>query len=230
MKDDTFGLGARRDAFNEPTGLDAFKGLLGRLNGKPDAELEEEERNREDIRLARYAATKWSVRFISGGLLTQEKMESLRPESSREGAGNRPGLHDAAAVKKSKESDGNSESGTGDAQETSKPTKKRKNKKAHTEQLDEEASKSEKKKEKKSKERKRRKEGNFGAGPVEHNASQSESGNCSSKEKHLPAPTISKERRPMGRHILRGRYIDAKKKAILDDKSLSEVFHLWTSC
>lgn len=232
MKDDTLGLGAgsRRDPFNGPTGLGAFKGLLGRLNGKPEAQLEEEERNREDARLARYAATKWqTVRFISGGLLTQEKAESLRPKPSREDTGSNPELHNVPAAKRYKASDGNSESSTGHTQATTKPPKKRKSKKARTEQVDEEASKSERRKEKQTKKRKHNREDSSSTAPGERDTSQSESGNGPSKQKQLPTATVSKERRPMGRHILRGRHMDAKKKALLDDKSLSEVFHLSTS-
>ncbi|OOF93660.1 hypothetical protein ASPCADRAFT_208964, partial [Aspergillus carbonarius ITEM 5010] len=83
LKDDTLGLGARpkRDPLDEPTGLDAFKGLLGRLNGKSDADLQIEQQKRDNAKLARYAASKWqTVTFISGGLLAQEKIEALATE------------------------------------------------------------------------------------------------------------------------------------------------------
>ncbi|KAF7183215.1 hypothetical protein CNMCM7691_003128 [Aspergillus felis] len=86
LKDDTLGLGARpkRDLLDEPTGLDAFKGLLGRLNGKSDTQLEAEQQKRNDAKLARYAATKWqTVRFVSGGLLVQEKDNATASPASQ---------------------------------------------------------------------------------------------------------------------------------------------------
>src|ERR1700712_2746618 len=65
LKDDTLGLGARLGRQGEQTGLDAFKGLLGRLNGKSDEELKKDERKLEVVRLARYCSLKFpEVRFV----------------------------------------------------------------------------------------------------------------------------------------------------------------------
>ncbi|KAL4993670.1 hypothetical protein BDV10DRAFT_178613, partial [Aspergillus recurvatus] len=123
VKDDTLGLGARskRDLLDEPTGLDAFKGLLGRLNGKSDAELQADQRKRDDVKLARYAATKWqAVRFISGGLLAQEKDESTEtPKRTSE-----------MGVKDANLADGNcadNKTGVIDAFKVSKPKDRRDN-------------------------------------------------------------------------------------------------------
>ncbi|KAI5287818.1 telomerase inhibitor, partial [Ascosphaera acerosa] len=53
-KEDNLGLGARARRpleDDEPTGLDAFQAMLGRLNGKSDAELLKEQRKVEDRKL-----------------------------------------------------------------------------------------------------------------------------------------------------------------------------------
>lgn len=225
VKDDTLGLGAGSKRLDEPTGLGAFQGLLGRLNGKSDAELEKEERTRDDAKLARYAATKWqAVRFISGGLLTQEKNET--PEPSHKNTRSDSDIDKESAVKKRKKKDDNHESSTSDTQATSKSTKKRKSKKSHREGSEEETTKSKERKEKKkSKKRKNNKEESPHSSP-DGDGSQVKR----SKEKPLPAPTAAKEHRPMGRHIFRGRHMEAKKKAMLDDKSLSEVFSVISWC
>lgn len=74
-KDDTLGLGATlksRDAIHTRTGLDAFQGLLGRLNGKSDYELEKEIKKSENRKLAMWAQGRWGgVVFVPGGTLVQ---------------------------------------------------------------------------------------------------------------------------------------------------------------
>jgi Pin2-interacting protein X1 len=72
-KDDTLGLGAslkNQDPVNTRTGLDAFQGLLGRLNGKSDAELKKDVQKNEDRKLAMWAQRRWGgVTFVPGGML-----------------------------------------------------------------------------------------------------------------------------------------------------------------
>ena len=53
LKDDNLGLGAKPKSQrqDEPTGLDAFQDLLGRLNGKSEGEIMVEQRRREDVKL-----------------------------------------------------------------------------------------------------------------------------------------------------------------------------------
>ena len=78
FKDDNLGLGAKlqsKATAHNDAGFDAFQGLLGRLNGKTDAQLATEQRKRDDLQLARYAQDRWkSVTFVYGGTLIQEKM------------------------------------------------------------------------------------------------------------------------------------------------------------
>ncbi|KAI9053289.1 hypothetical protein LZ554_002252 [Drepanopeziza brunnea f. sp. 'monogermtubi'] len=81
IKDDNLGLGAKIGTgvgHGECTGLDAFKNLLGRLNGKEEAEIEKEQRSRDDWRRAIYSERKWGTqRFVSGGFLIGDKIQIL---------------------------------------------------------------------------------------------------------------------------------------------------------
>ncbi|TKA74691.1 hypothetical protein B0A49_04272 [Cryomyces minteri] len=77
LKDDNLGLGASRRKDNAETfGLSVFQGLLGRLNGKSDAELEREQKVQRDRDLALYQGQRWGLKnFVSGGLLVGDKIE-----------------------------------------------------------------------------------------------------------------------------------------------------------
>ena len=72
MKDDNLGLGAkiRQKQSTECTGLDGFKDLLGRLNGKSEDAIDKERKLRNDIKTSLYIERRFgTMRFISGGLL-----------------------------------------------------------------------------------------------------------------------------------------------------------------
>lgn len=235
VKDDTLGLGARsrRGLLDEPTGLDAFKGLLGRLNGKSDTDLAQEQQKRDDVKLARYAATRWpTVRFISGGLLAQEKTETTTPKSERE-TRNNVGLKENALSANTPEKGNHYPASTGylesnsEIQATCERDKAQNDEKAHAGLPDKTSTKSRRGREKESKKRKRSKRDNSHSDLKDQDISGDEPVKTSSKQWDLPLPSkstaTSKERRPMGRHTFRGRHIEAKKKALLDDKSLSEV-------
>jgi Pin2-interacting protein X1 len=81
IKDDNLGLGAKIGSgvgHGECTGLDAFKNLLGRLNGKDEEELEKEQKSREDLKRAIYTEKRWgSIRFVQGGFLVGDKIQHL---------------------------------------------------------------------------------------------------------------------------------------------------------
>jgi Pin2-interacting protein X1 len=81
IKDDNLGLGAKVGSgvgHGECTGLDAFKNLLGRLNGKDEDEIEKEQKSRDDLRRAIYTEKRWgSIRFVSGGFLIGDKIQIL---------------------------------------------------------------------------------------------------------------------------------------------------------
>ncbi|KAL2165909.1 hypothetical protein VTG60DRAFT_3600 [Thermothelomyces hinnuleus] len=76
LKDDTLGLGAKRNNGDECTGLDAFQDLLGRLNGKSDDTLETERKAREEVKLNLYMARKFGpMRFVKGGWLVGDQVK-----------------------------------------------------------------------------------------------------------------------------------------------------------
>ncbi|KAK4044458.1 protein PXR1 [Parachaetomium inaequale] len=88
LKDDTLGLGAKRNNGDECTGLDAFQHLLGRLNGKSDETLEAEQKVREDVKLSLYMERKFgTIRFVKGGWLVGDQVKET-PDDEIEKAQN----------------------------------------------------------------------------------------------------------------------------------------------
>ena len=78
IKGDTLGLGARLGPNVPQPGLDAFQGLLGRLNGKTDPELAKEQDTRDNTRRKSYAERRWGgLHFVSGGLLIGDRIEEV---------------------------------------------------------------------------------------------------------------------------------------------------------
>ncbi|KAL2821015.1 hypothetical protein BJX63DRAFT_427697 [Aspergillus granulosus] len=224
VKDDTLGLGARskRDVLDEPTGLDAFKGLLGRLNGKSDAELQADQRKRDDVKLARYAATKWqAVRFISAGLLTQEKTEES-PQTVQEPVDAKSPSTKNASLRTSEEEDRKQSASEGtNTENDSSKSRERRDKKSKKEKKDKKDKKEKKEKEKKEKKEKKRKRTEQEEDPgSSQDPSPSETDIALSSE----AERSVRERRPLGRHMIRGRHIAQKKRALMDEKSLNEIF------
>lgn len=87
FKDDTLGLGASLKSKdpNAKTGLDAFQGLLGRLNAKDKAEEEAVERKLAERRLEGYARGKWGMTFVPGGVLVQGDEFKNKREAAKAG-------------------------------------------------------------------------------------------------------------------------------------------------
>lgn len=86
-KDDTLGLGANhRSAGPEhsQTGLDAFQGLLGRLNSKNEAEVKKLEQKAKDRKLALWTQGRLGgIMFVPGGLLVQgDKFKTAEDEAT----------------------------------------------------------------------------------------------------------------------------------------------------
>ncbi|PYI10515.1 hypothetical protein BO78DRAFT_403991 [Aspergillus sclerotiicarbonarius CBS 121057] len=224
LKDDTLGLGARpkRDPLDEPTGLDAFKGLLGRLNGKSDADLQIEQQKRDNAKLARYAASKWqTVTFISGGLLAQEKIESLATEEPQRTPKDKQKDKLSVTVPVLKEGQMSTDDSPADGSQ--------KERDQHDGNIKRKKSKSKSKDRQEKKDKKRKHvEVHEPVRPDDTDMGSSERADTTSTngyEEALPAAkALSRERRPMGRHVFRGRHIAQKKKALLDEKSLNEIF------
>ncbi|KAK5075968.1 telomerase inhibitor [Lithohypha guttulata] len=84
VKDDMLGLGASLKSKNvehQRTGLDAFQGLLGRLNAKSEEEVKEAEKKTENKKLATFAQGRWGgMVFVPGGLLVQEDPRSTKAD------------------------------------------------------------------------------------------------------------------------------------------------------
>lgn len=237
FKDDNLGLGASLKSKNiehSRTGLDAFQGLLGRLNGKSDAELEKVEKKIEDRKLAMFAQGKWGgMVFVPGGLLVQRDDFKVQDEKPA-GNASRP-RNDAEAIAKMKRRQKSGED------ENDLPIEE-----------DEAAAKARRKQERAEKhlrkeERQRRKGGKVvasaGTTPMEvSEADVSEKKKKKKGPKSLPTPpeessasgsgvenhqpVITQPRPPIrnGRQMLRGKNIAAKKMAFADAKMLDEIF------
>ncbi|KAJ5355320.1 Protein pxr1 [Penicillium cataractarum] len=228
IKDDNLGLGARVGREGQPTGLDAFKGLLGRLNGKSEEELHIEQRKRDDVHLARYVALKFQeVRFVRGGLLTQEKLQRLPNPTPKEDQANKKS---ESSTTSDNDSADNTESATEKSSKSkskSKSSKKSSKKsRSQSDEADSSSSVSDKKKKKKSKKRKAEEDDDESETTAKRRAStpdEKPSSESQPKIATVPAPVIG-ERRPIGRQVFRGRHIAQKKRALMDDKSLNEIF------
>ncbi|KAF2169086.1 hypothetical protein M409DRAFT_65372 [Zasmidium cellare ATCC 36951] len=83
LREDNLGLGAQIGKGNAETfGLNMFSGLLGRLNGKSDEEVQKKQDTIRDAELRAYQANKYGfMNFVRGGLLVGDKMEF--PESTK---------------------------------------------------------------------------------------------------------------------------------------------------
>lgn len=77
LREENQGIGVQVGKGNAETfGLSMFSGLLGRLNGKSDEELEKKQNALRDIELGTFHAQRYgSMNFVSGGLLVGDKME-----------------------------------------------------------------------------------------------------------------------------------------------------------
>ncbi|KAK7532215.1 uncharacterized protein J3D65DRAFT_636113 [Phyllosticta citribraziliensis] len=77
IKDDTLGLGRKKgSAENDNFGLSLFQGVLGRLNGKSDAELKTESAARKRLESRLYGGS--GTQFVFGGYLVGDKIEDLK--------------------------------------------------------------------------------------------------------------------------------------------------------
>ncbi|KAK4984598.1 telomerase inhibitor [Elasticomyces elasticus] len=77
LKDDNLGLGAQRGKSNADTfGLSTFSGILGRLNGKSEVQVQKEQAVQRDVQLASYHGQRWGrMNFVSGGFLVGDRVQ-----------------------------------------------------------------------------------------------------------------------------------------------------------
>ena len=77
LREDNLGLGAQVGRVNAETfGLSLFSGVLGRLNGKSDAELQKHQSALRDAELRTYQAQKYGhMNFVYGGFLVGDRIE-----------------------------------------------------------------------------------------------------------------------------------------------------------
>ncbi|KAK5195045.1 telomerase inhibitor [Exophiala xenobiotica] len=218
FKDDNLGLGAKsksKDVEGQRIGLDAFQGLLGRLNGKSDADLHKEEKKVEDRKLAMYARGRWGgMVFVRGGILVGSMKEDDEQDKSQSEVGSERDETDEKGKRKEE---------------------KRQRKEERRQRREEKALRKAATKAKKA--------------TKDHNSplSQPPDEPVSSSPSDDEAPTTSKQKRrrsstsqvdsPVskpqivssirtqnGRHLLRGRNIQAKRMAFSDTKGLDEIF------
>jgi len=228
-KDDTLGLGAAlksKDVQNQRTGLDAFQGLLGRLNAKDEAEVKAVEKKIEDKKLAMYTQGRWGgMVFVPGGLLVQgEKYKSKEQEQEPAETSESPEDHDRHPAVRT-------EADT----EIQRKTEKRKRKEERRQRKEEKRLKKLAKAQAKQK-----------IDPVPDLQSADDDVSADEEEEvAVTANGLSKKRRQSteasdvavkvvkqamknGRHILRGRNIQAKRAAFADTKMLDEIFMVRT--
>ncbi|KAI1865475.1 uncharacterized protein JN550_008232 [Neoarthrinium moseri] len=166
LKDDTRGLGAkvRHKQGDVCTGLDVFKDLLGRLNGKSDETIKQEQAVRSELKTSIYIERKWGpMRFVKGGLLVGDQITDLIKQSTETNAPVKTEETESAVdsksdKKKSKKRKAEDSDILDDAETDRKDKKKKKRSKDESSTPGESTSDSEKKRRKKEKkERKARK-------------------------------------------------------------------------
>ncbi|KAI0136714.1 hypothetical protein BJ170DRAFT_602873 [Xylariales sp. AK1849] len=125
LKDDTVGLGAkiRHKQSDQCTGLDVFKDLLGRLNGKSTEAIEQERAIRSELKTSHYVERKYGpMRFVKGGLLVGDQVTEL--------------LKKGTAAQSSTSKEASAVIVTADDHESKKYKKEKKTKKRRAEEID----------------------------------------------------------------------------------------------
>jgi Pin2-interacting protein X1 len=257
----------------EQFGLDMFAGLLGRLNGKSETQLQKEENARRDVKLSSLASQRYgSTTFVSGGFLVGEKIEksvqdiagqiplvsvsqdmSTSPSKKRKRDEKATSATDSISkLKSNKRKQEEREINSHDAIPKTKSSKKEKRKKnkgreientategsepdtsalpSSASDIDEKAERKQRKAERKARrEAKRlRKE--------KRRKKRAEAADSSSTSSNDEAADSAKEAyKPMvvqpaanGRFLVRQRYIQQKRLACMDQKSLNEIFMIKT--
>lgn len=248
IKDDTLGLGANlksRDIEAQRTGLDAFQGLLGRLNAKDGQELKAVEEKIENKKLAMFAMGRWGgMVFVPGGVLVQEdptKKKKAEVQSANVSAS------EDEEQKEEDQSDvsGNDDNDSATAQKKTSSKSRLKSKVSkkfkHPDETPEQRTqrKAEKRARKEArllkKLQKEARRTGTGTGTSTPASSTSEPTTQPSTTTNTGTSTpvstgdinitsISRATLKNGRHLLRGRNIQAKKMAFSDARGLDQIF------
>lgn len=237
FKDDSLGLGAKRkskDIEGQRVGLDAFQGLLGRLNGKSEGELRKEEKKVEDRKLEMYARGRWGgLVFVWGGVLVGSKKDE---EDKEQDDGN-----DQSTLSRPPQ-DADSDTAA-EAEKLKNKQEKRQRKEQRRKIREEKAAR----KLTKTKQSKRTNKTDDSEPNNTHSttlalhkspltqpadepvsspssASSPSPSDTETEKARLPPPVTKAPMRNNGRHLLRGRNIQAKRMAFSDTKGLDEIF------
>jgi Pin2-interacting protein X1 len=235
-----------QDPIHTRTGLDAFQGLLGRLNGKSDVELENEAKKSENRKLAMWAQGRWGgVMFVPGGTLVQgdgykkpkeevpEVVELQKAPKSQSDAARSDDKAQRKARKKRRKEEKRQKRDAGLHDRASSTESTTSNPKAEvtkaTGSSERNSSSREKTaaKEKKKKKRERPALSTDDESGVTVPGEQADNIPGPSTVYALPTRAIANRTTPAlprtGRHMIRGRNIEAKKMAFSDVKMLDQV-------
>jgi Pin2-interacting protein X1 len=245
LREDNLGLGAIRGKANGETfGLELLSGLLGRLNGKSEDQLVKEEAARRDVRLMRYQNDKHGlVGFVFGGFLVGDEIkQTVNSEDDAKKLDHESSKPEKKPQLKKRKRDKNTlqevDIHKGMASATHTPTNSHEiERNASSDSVEE--SKQEKKRRKEEKRarkeaRRSRREHKDAKVPVIKTDSESStqdvsdnandrdivSASASASQSGTSTPLFGGGR---GRNVLRQRYIQQKKMACMDEKSLREV-------
>lgn len=217
VKDNTLGLGASlksQSVEHQRTGLDAFQGLLGRLNAKDEAALKVVEQKIENKKLAMFAQGRWGgMVFVPGGLLVQEDprkqiVEEKSLEEEIQTSSDEDKQQEETAIKLVKRDD-----------ETPEERAQRRAQKKQR--------KEDRRLRKEAKKLKKLSKNSQATTSASDTADFTEPSTGTSTPMQIPEinlTTVSRQQPRNGRHILRGRNIQAKRLAFSDMKGLDQIF------
>lgn len=249
VKDNTLGLGASlksKSIEHQRTGLDAFQGLLGRLNAKDAAQLKAVEERIENKKLVMFAQGRWGgMVFVPGGKLVQEDPTKQLRKPESDSADDEQIPLGAETQKKELDSTATSDAENEPAITTAK-TKRVKEDESPQERALRKAEKKQRKQDRQArKEAKRlrklqKKENTPGSGTQTPNLDLTETTTTTTTNTGTSTPmllqdsqngnavvsvtTVTQQRLRNGRHVLRGRNIQAKRLAFADERGLDQIF------
>lgn len=221
VKDNMLGLGASLKSKNvehQRTGLDAFQGLLGRLNAKSEADVKKVEAKVENKKLAMFVQGRWGgMVFVPGGLLVQEdpKKEDTSEQQSEENDSDSEAINetsiDVAVVAKKRKSR---------AEETPSDRAIRKAEKQHRK-----ADRAVRREAKRLRRLQKEAQSQSSTNTATPDLTETETTGTSTPISIAASITsITKEPARGGRSVLRGRNILAKRAAFSDMKGLDQIF------